>query len=99
MRPDPAAPVSLVVFARTPVAGHVKTRLCAGPGALSPADAAALHGAFVRDVCRAGAESGIGRRRLYAAGADAGPLLGAACAEAGFELREQGEGDLGQRMD
>lgn len=61
--------VSLVVFARAPVPGRVKTRLVA-PGGLSPAAAARLHGAFVRDVCRAGALSGLGRRRLYIADGD-----------------------------
>jgi rSAM/selenodomain-associated transferase 1 len=37
----------VILFARAPVAGHVKTRLAAGVGA---ATAARLHQAFVRDV-------------------------------------------------
>lgn len=94
----------LVVFARAPVAGQVKTRLCSpatGPGApaaLTADQAAAVHAAFVSDVCRTGARSGIRRRRLYVAGDAAHPQLVGIAREHGFEIRAQAGADLGARM-
>lgn len=81
---------TLVVFARAPVRGQVKTRLARGVGE----DAAlALHRAFLADVCAAA--EGVAARRVLAvagdpdhAGLDGLPL----------ERVEQGEGDLGARM-
>ncbi|MFO0574564.1 MAG: TIGR04282 family arsenosugar biosynthesis glycosyltransferase [Polyangia bacterium] len=91
--------VCLVVFAKAPVPGAVKTRLigAARPG-LRADEAAALHAAFVRDVCGRGAAAGFGRRRLYVAGELAHPLLVEVAAAAGFELRPQAGADLGARM-
>ncbi len=96
----------LVVFARAPVAGQVKTRLfspaaAAAPGApaaLTAEQAAAVHVAFVSDVCRTGARSGIGRRRLYVAGDAAHPQLVGIARDHGFEIRAQAGADLGARM-
>jgi len=96
----------LVVFARAPVAGQVKTRLCspaaaAGPGApaaLTAEQAAAVHTAFVSDVCRTGAGSGIRRRRLYVAGDAAHPQLVRIATDHGFEIRAQAGAELGARM-
>jgi rSAM/selenodomain-associated transferase 1 len=69
------------------VPGQVKTRLCQGAAALGLAEAARVHTAFVADVCRSGAESGIPRRRLYVAGAPpASPLSLAADGPADGEL-------------
>lgn len=102
--PAPAADASLVVFARAPVAGQVKTRLFspaaepAPPGALTAEQAAALHAAFVSDVCRNGARSGIQRRRLYVAGDLAHPHLLAVASQFGFTICEQAGADLGARM-
>lgn len=95
-----------MVFARAPVAGQVKTRLCspaaaAGPGApaaLTAEQAAAVHTAFVSDVCRTGAGSGIRRRRLYVAGDAAHPQLVRIATDHGFEIRAQAGADLGARM-
>lgn len=97
--------VALVVFAKAPVAGQVKTRLTkreeGGPRGLSAQEAAALHAAFVRDVCERGARVGFGRRFLYVAGDLAHPGLVEIAGSAGYELRAQ-EGssgsDLGARM-
>lgn len=91
--------VCLVVFAKAPVPGAVKTRLIgpARPG-LRADEAAALHAAFVRDVCGRGAAAGFGRRRLYVAGELAHPLLVEVAAAAGFALRPQAGADLGARM-
>ena len=44
--PPPAA-AALIVFAKAPVAGHVKTRLCPP---LTPDEAASLHGSLVLDL-------------------------------------------------
>lgn len=95
----------LVVFARAPVPGQVKTRLCqpgpeSAPGAaLTPEQAARLHAAFVADVCRSGAQSGIRSRRLYVAGDKNHPELQQLAGEHGYSLCEQRGGDLGARMD
>lgn len=110
----PADPpeLALVVFARAPVPGQVKTRLFRGQGASSPSpapppplppisaeEAATLHKAFVADVLRCGAAAGLfARRRLYVAGDTGDSFLREAAAAGGFALRPQGEGDLGQRM-
>lgn len=93
----------LVVMARAPVPGQVKTRLCRSApqtpeAALTPTQAAAVHAAFVADVCRGGARSGIARRRLYVAGDPAHPQLAAVAREHGFVIREQQGAELGARM-
>lgn len=94
--------VALVVFAKAPVAGQVKTRLtvseAGGPRGLSTEEAAALHAAFVRDVCERGARVGFGRRFLYVAGDLAHPRLVEIASSAGYELRAQEGADLGARM-
>jgi uncharacterized protein len=82
---------TLVVFAREPVAGRVKTRLAATIGA---AAALRLHVAFVEDVCALAA--GIaGRLVLAVAGDPEHPGF----AGLSVERMAQGEGDLGARMD
>ncbi|MCS6915540.1 MAG: TIGR04282 family arsenosugar biosynthesis glycosyltransferase [Myxococcales bacterium] len=91
----------LLVLARPPVVGQVKTRLLQpGPWGrpLRPDEATALHLAFVRDVCCAGARSGIAARHLLGAGPDPTGQLAQVAAETGFELGQQVQGDLGQRM-
>lgn len=96
----------LVVFARAPVAGQVKTRLCTpvaaaepgAPAALTAEQAAAVHAAFVSDVCRTGKRSGIPRRRLYVAGDAAHPQLVGIARDHGFAIRAQAGADLGARM-
>lgn len=96
----------LVVFARAPVAGQVKTRLCrpepesvTGARVLTAEQAARLHAAFIADVCRSGARSGITRRRLYVAGDRAHPELQQLAGEHGFTLCAQHGAELGARMD
>jgi rSAM/selenodomain-associated transferase 1 len=94
--------VALVVFAKAPVPGTVKTRLVAAAGGgrsgLSAEAAAALHAAFVRDVCERGARVGFGRLRLYAAGELRHPLFTEIAERSGYELRPQEGADLGARM-
>ena len=57
---------TLIVFAKRPVAGAVKTRLTS---LLTPDDAARLYGAFLHDALLQYCELGV-RVRLYLAGAD-----------------------------
>lgn len=98
---------SLVVFARAPVPGQVKTRLFRSDPALtqaalgrllSPETAAQLHQAFVADVLRKGQAVGFARRVLYAADTVDHPSLQRLAAEYGYELRQQQGADLGERM-
>jgi rSAM/selenodomain-associated transferase 1 len=105
-RPMPAAASKsrrLVIFAKEPVPGRVKTRLVP---ALSPERAAACHKAFVEDTAR---------RMSEAFGRVAGPTHAdvaiavepfAACPELrriaeryGLDVLDQGPGDLGERME
>ncbi|MET0619670.1 MAG: TIGR04282 family arsenosugar biosynthesis glycosyltransferase [Thermoanaerobaculia bacterium] len=88
----------LLLFARSPVAGRVKTRLVqAGAGALSPQQASDLYRAFLEDASR-----------LYGRGTDWDSVL---CADPGpadaglsilfphpWRARAQGDGDLGARL-
>lgn len=97
-----AAPrTCLVVFARAPRVGAVKTRLVQPPR-LSAEVVCALYRAFLRDCCAVGQGSGVPLRRLYVApprGDDeAEAALQALAAEHGFALRSQEGGDLGARM-
>lgn len=101
------ADCTLVVFARAPVPGQVKTRLFRSDPVLtqsalgrllSPETAAQLHQAFVADVLRKGQAVGFARRVLYAADAVEHPSLRRLAAEHGYELRQQQGADLGERM-
>ena len=98
----PAADPCLVVFARAPVAGRVKTRLYQprdGEAAgLTAEQAAAVYAAFIADVCAGGVRSGIARRRLYVAGDVTHPHLVQVARESGFTICAQQGADLGDRM-
>jgi rSAM/selenodomain-associated transferase 1 len=89
------AQISLTIFARAPEPGRVKTRLVPAVGEQG---AAALHAAFVDDVCALTRSLGA-RRVLAAAGPIDHPHLAALAAREGIPLVGQGEGDLGARMD
>lgn len=93
-----AGPAALLVFAKLPVPGAVKTRLTGKAhrsGSLSEAEAAALAGAFLRDALDAYATLPADVRLYLDAPPDAAP---AGLAPGGVTLHEQrGEG-LGQRM-
>jgi len=93
-RPRPA----LIVFCREPIEHQVKTRLI---GALTPAAAAALSDAFIRDalakavavrpariVIAASAPDGAGRSKYFRRLAR----------QFGADLIDQGDGSLGRRM-
>lgn len=88
--------VRLVLFARSPELGRVKTRLVPP---LTAAEALALHLAFVEDQLRfllgfreEGAEVALSVDGPFRPGGGLPGLL------VGVELEEQGSGDLGERM-
>lgn len=87
----------LVMMAKAPEAGRVKTRLMTH---LTGEEAAALHAACIEDVSamlgRAAQALGAGCAVAYAPAGAWGAFE--AQARAGFELMEQGEGDLGERL-
>lgn len=88
--------VSLVVFAKEPLPGTVKTRL-APP--LDPRDAAALYTAFVEDVCATLSAAALpGDRRVLAAPGGAGAVLRGVAERHGFATAAQVGADLGARM-
>ena len=87
---------SLVVFAKEPVAGEVKTRLTPP---LTSAEAAILYTAFVEDTCATiAAASEPGDRRVLAAPGGTGSVLARIAKEYGFETAAQEGADLGARM-
>ena len=87
---------ALLVFAKVPEPGRVKTRLCPP---LAPKEAAALYEAFLRDAldryARLGAAPGGPAVRLHLAG-DPGPL--ADLVPTGVSVHRQRGDGLGERM-
>lgn len=82
----------LMIFAKAPMPGRVKTRL-----ELPPETAAALHAAFVRDVVERHMRPGR-RVTLWRAGDLEHGLWGELVAAHGVALATQPAGDLGDRM-
>ena len=80
----------IIIFAREPVAGQVKTRLTPP---LDPEEAVELYKAFVRDVVSLAQASGADKLLLSAA-SEPGEFLNSL----GVELEVQVPGDLGVRM-
>lgn len=91
---------ALVIFAKAPVAGQVKTRLCPP---LTPDEAATLHGSFVLDTLEQ-TKAAIGKLKLplvrYLACAPSSTLVFFKIMKErqGVELIEQVGEDLGARM-
>ena len=85
-------PDALIVFAKTPAAGEVKTRLCPP---LTPEGAAALYEAMLRDALAAYAALGVGVR-LYLA-PSVRPLPDGLVPD-GVSVHAQSGPDLGARM-
>jgi rSAM/selenodomain-associated transferase 1 len=86
---------TIVIFARAPVAGQVKTRLAK---AIGEDKALALYEAFLDDVCQLTA--GLGARRVLAVAGDIDhPSLVHLGKSQRLELVPQGEGDLGARLE
>jgi rSAM/selenodomain-associated transferase 1 len=86
---------TIVIFARAPVAGEVKTRLAK---AIGEDQALALYEAFLDDACQLTA--GLGARRVLAVAGDIDhPSLERLAKSQRLELLPQGEGDLGARLE
>jgi len=78
----------IVIFAKAPVPGEVKTRLILALGAEG---AAKLAQQMLEDTCREALESGVGPVELCLSGRST-------ALPARIKVTEQGEGDLGERL-
>jgi rSAM/selenodomain-associated transferase 1 len=85
----------VIVFAKAPTPGQVKTRLIP---ALGEAGAAALQCRLILRTLRTAAAARLGTNELWCAPGQDDPFLAACASEYGFRLGAQGEGDLGMRM-
>lgn len=86
---------ALIVFAKAPVPGYVKTRLAR---AIGDEAAARLAQRMLMETLGNAAAAGIGPVELCCAPDDSAPILRAAAAAHGICLTRQGVGDLGARM-
>lgn len=91
-RPDAAR---VAVFAKAPVAGQVKTRLCALLGADG---AASLHAGLVRHALGTAVRSGVGPVELWCAPDEGHEFFASCAAQFGARLVAQRGEDLGSRM-
>ncbi len=87
--------MKVVVFAKAPIPGQVKTRLAAALGA---AGAAELHRRLVRHTLEKALTAGVGPVELCCAPHARHGFFADCAAAYGVTLTEQGEGDLGARM-
>ncbi len=85
----------VIVFAKAPEPGKVKTRLIP---ALGDAGAAALHRRLVMHCLRAATDAKLGPVELWCAPDASDPFFFECERELGVGLYPQGEGDLGVRM-
>jgi rSAM/selenodomain-associated transferase 1 len=88
-------PCRVLVFAKAPVVGEVKTRLIPVLGAER---ATALYRRLVQHVLAVAAEGDIGRVELWCSPTAVDPFFAWCARHYGISLLEQGEGDLGERM-
>ncbi len=86
--------VSVLVFAKAPVPGQVKTRLIPRLGADG---AAALQARLIERALATARTAAVGPVELWCAPSPAHPAL-APFAAGAASLHEQGDGDLGERM-
>jgi hypothetical protein len=91
-----AADATVLVFARAPLAGSVKTRLVPALGARG---AAALHARMVRHTLRTACAAAIGQVELWCAPSVDHAFFGRCAADFGVTLAAQEGADLGTRMD
>lgn len=91
---DPAE-AALIIFAKAPIPGQVKTRLCPP---LAPDEAATLHGTMVLDTLERSRNLLGFDRFLACAPSQQHPFFKAVGARQGVHLLEQVLGDLGIRM-
>ncbi len=86
---------AIAVFARAPVAGHVKTRLIPRLGAEG---AAILHARLVEHTLAMVTRAGLGEVTLWTAGPATHEFFQRCQKRFGLRLRAQPDGDLGERM-
>ena len=86
---------ALIIFAKAPIPGQVKTRLCPP---LAPDEAATLHGTMVLDTLERSRNLLGFDRFLACAPSKQHPFFKAIEARQGVRLLEQTNGDLGSRM-
>lgn len=86
---------ALIVFARAPVPGRVKTRLAP---LLGETGAARLHARLVEKTLRTARAAGFGDVYLYCSPGTRGRFFRSMQERFGVRLRSQGPGDLGDRM-
>lgn len=91
----PAPEAVVIVFARAPVPGRVKTRLAA---AIGPQAAARLYARLVARAVATARAARIGGVELHCAPHARHPLFARLAARHSVALRAQGRGDLGRRM-
>jgi len=87
--------IPIIVFAKAPRPGEVKTRLIP---ALGPAGAARLHEQLVERALATATAAAIGPVELCCAPDTSDPVLAALARAHGAALTPQGPGDLGDRM-
>ena len=86
---------TVMIFARAPIPGAVKTRLIP---ALGPMGAAQLAVRMLRNALQSAADARLGPVQLHGAPDVQHPVLQSAAAQAGATCVAQGLGDLGARM-
>lgn len=86
----------IIVMAKAPLAGLAKTRLIPALGA---AGAAGLAARLLRRTAKAALSAGLGPVDLCCTPDPGDPSFGVVADLAGMSLSDQGEGDLGARMD
>jgi len=86
---------ALIIFAKAPIPGQVKTRLCPP---LAPDEAATLHGTMVLDTLERSRNLLGFDRFLACAPSIQHPFFKAVGARQGVHLLDQIQGDLGRRM-
>jgi rSAM/selenodomain-associated transferase 1 len=86
---------TVMIFAKAPVPGTVKTRLIP---VLGPAGAAQLAVRMLENALQIAADARLGPVQLYCAPDAEHPALRAAATRAGASRFAQGPGDLGERM-
>ena len=94
-RPVDPPEAALIIFAKAPIPGQVKTRLCPP---LAPDEAATLHGTMVLDTLERSRNLLGFDRFLACAPSKQHPFFKAVGARQGVHLLEQIQGDLGRRM-
>jgi rSAM/selenodomain-associated transferase 1 len=95
MTPTAAEGCAVIVFARAPVPGTVKTRLVPLLGAEG---AAALHARLVKHALAGAREAALGRVELHGTPGTDDPFFRFCAGHYGVAVVEQAGGDLGARM-